>query len=102
MIKKDLYITLLNIDENLTNAIHELMQTITLNTIRVNIRSRKDSTEEPVIKVRLGSDSSDKVSQQTLDFMVEYKEFNKTIQKLVFKYMQATTSFIEFEYGTDT
>lgn len=102
MRKKDLYITLLNIDNNLTNAITELLNTIELQTIRINLRLRKDSTEEPVIKVRLDSNSSAHITEDTQEFLIEYKEFNKTMQKLVFKYMQATTSFIEFEYGTDT
>lgn len=101
MDKKDLQITLNNIDKQLTYAIHEITKDMTFKTFALNIDSckKEQHCDCPIIQIKISDKSKDSCSI-TKDFFHEYKELNKDLQKLVFKYMKLTNSFIEFEYGS--
>lgn len=101
MTKKDLYITLQNIDKTLTQGIHNIINDMRLETINLNVNSINECASCKIIQIRIG-DNSKKACSLTKIFVDEYKELNKRLQELSFKYMKATNSFIEFEYGNYT
>lgn len=98
--KKDLHITLNNIDIQLEKAIDKVIEDLSLKTMNLNLKHAKNQIQckAPLIKVKI-SDDGEIACSITREFFDEYREFNRNLQNLVFKYMKVTNSYIEFEYG---
>ena len=98
MNKKDLFITLRNIDEKLQKAIEVIVEGMSLQTINLKINNLTVDISHSIVEICI-CNKSKQACYMTKSFFDEYRELNKKIQHLIFKYMNATNSFIEFKYG---
>jgi len=98
MNKKDLFITLQNIDEKLRNALEIIIESMSLQTINLKINNLSTDRSCSIVEICICTKSK-QACYMTKSFFDEYRELNKKIQHLIFKYMNATNSFIEFKYG---
>ncbi len=98
MHKKNLFITLHNIDSTLQSAIEKRFEQLQLKTIHLELTTKTDSSNNAIIEVKANEQAAS-ACHDIKDFFEEYRLLNQNIQHLSFAYMKATTSFIEFDYG---
>lgn len=98
MTKKNLFISLNNIDAALKNAIEKRFEQLDLQTIHLELKSLTDNSDIALIKVE-ACEKNPSACHDIKEFFEEYRLLNQNIQHLAFGYMKATNSFIEFDYG---